>query len=187
MGRGQRRHRPVEHPMAVKRLRGYFYNMKINTITFLSCSTSVRAVRQLAPVLASCGVIILLAGCASGPDSHVVSAPPPAAPERQMITTTTTTTPAAVSVPANVTVATTTPGVSTTIVTEAPPALQTEVVLVQPSPKDVWLAGYWTWRDQRYQWLAGHWEMPPNSRSVWVTPRWEQQRNGYKFTEGYWN
>lgn|GEM_PF-1091668 len=88
--------------------------------------------------------------------------------------------------PANVTIATTTSGGRTIIVTEAPPALQSEVVLAQPSPNYVWIAGYWTWRDNGYQWVSGHWELPPNPGSVWVAPRWEQQGNAYKFTEGYW-
>jgi YXWGXW repeat-containing protein len=88
---------------------------------------------------------------------------------------------------ANVTMATVTPGVSTTIVTEAPPALQPEVVLAQPASNYVWIAGYWSWRNEQYEWMAGHWELPPNSRSAWVTPRWEQQGNAYKFYEGYWD
>jgi hypothetical protein len=110
------------------------------------------------------------------------------------MTTTTTTTPVAGTIPAvvignpaAVTIATATPVVSTTIVTEAPPALQTDVPLAQPSPKYKWLAGYWTWRDARYEWMAGHWELPPSSSSDWVAPRCEQQGNAYKFTEGYWN
>jgi hypothetical protein len=167
--------------------------MKTN-IMFLSRSASVCARRQLAPIFACCGAIVLLAGCATEPESHVVSAPPPPVPNRQVVTTTTTTTPAAVTVPtvidgnpATVTVATTTPVLSTTIVTEAPPPVQSDVALARPGPKDVWLAGYWTWRDARYQWMTAHWELPPSSGSVWVPPRCEQQGNAFKFTEGYWN
>ena len=37
------------------------------------------------------------------------------------------------------------------------------------------------------EWIAGHWQLPPNSSAVWVAPRWEQQGNAYRFTEGYWN
>ena len=167
--------------------------MKTN-IMFLSRLASVRAVRQLTPILACCGAIVLLAGCESEPESHVVSQPPPPAPTQPVVTTTTTTTPVAVAMPAvvvgnpaGVTIATATPVESTTIVTEAPPALQQEVAQAQPSPKYKWLSGYWTWRDARYEWMAGHWELPPNSSAVWIAPSWEQQGNAYKFTEGYWN
>ncbi len=84
-------------------------------------------------------------------------------------------------------VTTSTPVVSTTVVTQAPPALQVEVVLAQPSTRHMWLAGFWTWRNDRYEWMAGHWELPPSLGSVWVAPRWEQHDNAYKFYEGYWN
>lgn len=97
------------------------------------------------------------------------------------------TTPVVVGNPAYVTNAAVTPAVSTIVVTQAPPALQQEIVLAQPTPQHVWLAGYWTWRDSRYEWMAGRWELPPSSGSVWVAPRWEQQGNAYKFYEGYWN
>jgi hypothetical protein len=108
-----------------------------------------------------------------------------------MVTTTTLTTPIAVANPVYVGnpayVTAGMPATNTIVVTQAPPALQQEIVLDQPSPQHVWLAGYWSWRDSRYEWLAGRWELPPSSGSVWVAPRWEQQGNAYKFYEGYWN
>jgi hypothetical protein len=166
--------------------------MKIKNISLLSGSIPVRTVRQITTAAVCCGALGLLAGCASEPESHVVSSPPPPAPMRSVTTTTTTTTPdtmpaVVVANPGNVMFAPTAPAVSATIVTLAPPALQTEVILAQPSPRHVWLAGYWTWRNERYEWMAGHWQLPPNSNAVWVTPRWEQQGNAYRFTEGYWN
>jgi hypothetical protein len=167
--------------------------MKTKLINFLYRSASVRTMRQLTPVFVFCGAIGLLAGCASEPESHIVSAPPPPAPTRSVTTTTTTTTPdtvpgVIVGTPANVTYTTaTTPGAATTIVTTAPPALQSDVVLAQPSPNYVWLAGYWTWHNSNgYQWVAGHWELPPRTGSLWVAPRWEQQGNAYRYYEGYW-
>jgi hypothetical protein len=167
--------------------------MKIKNITFQSRLTCVRTVRQVTTVLAVCGTLGVLAGCATGPESHMVSSPPPAAPTRSVTTTTTVTTPdttpgMAFGNPANVTVTTATPtAAGTTIVTEAPPAPESEGMLPQPSPNYVWVAGYWTWSSQQYQWTSGHWAMPPNPGDVWIAPRWEQQGNAYKFTEGYWN
>jgi hypothetical protein len=79
------------------------------------------------------------------------------------------------------------PVANTMIITQAPPALQQEVVLAQPSPSYVWLPGYWTWRNDRYEWMAGHWELPPGSSTVWTAPRWQQEGNAYRFYEGYWN
>jgi hypothetical protein len=104
-----------------------------------------------------------------------------------MVTTTTMTTPVVIGNPAYGTPPAVMPAVSTIVVTQAPPTLQQEIVLAQPTPQHVWLAGYWSWRDSRYVWMAGRWELPPSSSAVWVGPRWEQQGNAYKFYEGYWN
>lgn len=76
---------------------------------------------------------------------------------------------------------------NTVIVTQAPPALQTEVVLARPSPDHMWVPGYWTWRDGRYEWMAGHWEVPPHSNSTWIAPHYEPENGGYRYYEGYWN
>ncbi len=75
---------------------------------------------------------------------------------------------------------------STTIVTQTPPGLQTEVPLAQPSSSHLWVPGYWTWQNERYEWRSGHWELPPNSSSVWIAPRWEREGASYRFYEGYW-
>ena len=118
-----------------------------------------RAVRQSAALTACCGALALfLSGCASEPESHMVSAPPPPPPNRAVTTTTVVTTPAVVATPTIVTsngssyVTTTAaaPVANTMVITQAPPALQQEVVLAQPSPSYVWLPGYWTWRNDRY-------------------------------------
>ena len=176
--------------------------MKKTILTLLSPMTTARTAWRLVPAVVCCSALGFLAGCATEPESHLVSAPPPPPPSKAVMTTTTTTTSPAtvVASPAVVVtnpgyVTTTNPGyvttanpvVSTTIVTQAPPTLQQEVVLARPSPQHVWLPGYWTWRNDRYEWMAGHWELPPTSSTVWVAPRWEQQGNAYKFYEGYWN
>jgi hypothetical protein len=129
-----------------------------------------------------CGAILLFAGCESEPESHVVSAPPPPPPAMvQPVATTQTTT---TTTPSGQTITTQTQPV---YVTQAPPAVQTEVVLARPGPEYAWVPGYWTWRDSRYEWMAGHWEIPPRSSAVWVPPHWDQESGGYRFYEGYWN
>lgn len=114
--------------------------------------------RKRAPTAVSlaawCGAIGLMAGCASEPVSHVVSAPLPPAPT----TTQTTTTQTTQTTPGGGTVVTTqTQPSNAIIVTQAPPPLQTETILPQPSSSHVWVPGYWTWRNNQYQWMAGHW------------------------------
>ncbi len=146
------------------------------------------SVSLLVPSLALCAFIGLQAGCASEPESHLVSAPPPSAPSTTMMTTTTTTTPAAMVVaPTYVATVPAAPVMTTVVVTQAPPAMQADVVIAQPSTKHVWIAGHYTWRDNQYQWMTAHWELPPYANATWVNPTSEQQGNAYKFTEGYWN
>jgi len=123
------------------------------------------------------GGLALLAGCSSEPESHVVSAPPPQAP----IVINTATQPAVVATPVQTTA-------GTIVVTQAPPTLQQEVVSAQPTSEHKWVPGYWTWRNSRYEWMSGHWEVPPYRNAVWVAPRWERTDNGaFRFYEGYWN
>ncbi len=122
------------------------------------------------------GALALLAGCSSEPESHVVSAPPPPAPQ------------VVVTQPAQAVAVAPAAQPGTIIVTQAPPAVQQEMMPAQPSSEHKWIAGYWTWRDNRYEWVSGHWEVPPSSGAVWVAPRWERLSDGsYRFYEGYWN
>jgi hypothetical protein len=152
----------------------------------------MKALCYPARALAACGAIAFLGGCSSEPDSHLVSAPPPAPPgtTTSVVTTQTTTAPVQTqTVYTQPQTVYTTQGqpTNTIIVTQAPPAVQAEVILARPSPDHVWIAGYWTWRENRYEWMAGHWELPPHSNSVWVAPRWEPENGSYRFYEGYWN
>ena len=182
----------VQHPMVPEGIQPYSEKMKTKNITPFPGSTPFHAAARITMVLVTCSALGLLAGCATEPESHVVSESPPPAPVRSVTTTTTTTSPdtmpaTIVGSPGNLVVATVPASVNTTMVTVAPPALQSEVVLAQPAPNYVWVPGYWTWRNEGYQWIAGSWQLPPNSSSVWIAPRCEQQGNGYRFTEGYWN
>ena len=128
------------------------------------------------------GGLAFAAGCASEPQSHVVSAPPPPAPVATQVVV-------AQQQPTQMVVSGTAQTANgTIIVMQAPPAPQQEVVLAQPTSDHKWVPGYWTWRNSRYEWMAGHWELPPSSGSVWVAPRWEHTSDGgYRFYEGYWN
>ena len=162
--------------------------MKKKQTTDQSLKRTVRTTLFRSTLLVASGVIgLFVLGCASEPDSHLVSAPPPPKPTQAVVTTTVVSSPAMVVAPTYAPAATVVPVVNTVIVTQAPPPIQAEVVLAQPSPQHVWIPGFWTWRNQQYEWMAGHWELPPNSGAVWNAPRWEREGNAYRFFEGYWN
>jgi hypothetical protein len=69
-----------------------------------------------------------------------------------------------------------------------PPPPRREVVAVRPAREAVWIEGYWTYtgRGERYEWVPGHWEVPPPQRRAFVGPRWERRPNGYIYVRGYW-
>ena len=132
--------------------------------------------RKLGQFVVISGAAAFFAGCASEPDSHVVSAPPPSSPVIVQQQPSQIVIAGAAQLPAG-----------TVVVTQAPPALQTEVAQARPSSDHVWVPGYWTWRNNRYEWMAGHWEVPPRTNAVWVSPRWERLADGsYRFYEGFW-
>ena len=72
------------------------------------------------------------------------------------------------------------------IVLKAPPPLRVEVMSGRPSPKHVWVPGYWIWETNSYVWLPGAWMAPPEPAAVWVTPRFETRGGVNVFISGYW-
>jgi WXXGXW repeat (2 copies) len=137
---------------------------------------------------AALGGLALFAGCASEPESHVVSAPPPSVAVAP-VATTTAVAPVA-TVPAQV-VVTQTPGPNGTIVLNQALPVAPQVVVARPdrpSHDHVWVEGHWTFRDTHYEWINGHWEVPPERGDVWVQPHTEQRSDGnYNFVEGHWS
>ena len=163
--------------------RGLLLGMKTN----ISAPGCAKRVAQLL----SLGAIGLVAGCSSYPESHVVSAPPPPPPGQaatvysmpvpaQPTTHVVTTPQGTYAVPSPV-------GASSVIVMQAPPQAQQEVPTPRPSRDHVWVAGAWTWRNSRYEWMPGHWEIPPRAGAVWVPARWQPEGSSYRFYEGYWD
>jgi hypothetical protein len=80
------------------------------------------------------------------------------------------------------------PRAEVVVVKVAPPPVIREVVVERdrPSPRHVWIEGYWVWRGGRHEWIKGRWELPPRPNAVWVAPRWERRGEGYVFIEGVW-
>ncbi|MBL9187823.1 MAG: YXWGXW repeat-containing protein [Opitutaceae bacterium] len=72
------------------------------------------------------------------------------------------------------------------VVVEAPPRPRVEVVYARPSPRHVWVPGYWAWHGRRHVWIAGHYEIPPRGHRGWIEPRWERRGGSYIFIEGRW-
>lgn len=134
------------------------------------------------------GGLAFLAGCTSRPVSHVLSAPPPPSP---------TTTQTVVAQPPQQVIVTPQQQVVTTVspagasasyvVLQAPPAPQApQAIPSRPSAQHVWIDGYWTWQNNRYEWMAGHWDVPPFQGAKWQNPRVESEAGAFRFYEGRW-
>jgi hypothetical protein len=67
----------------------------------------------------------------------------------------------------------------------APPAPQTEVVVVRPSPSHVWIAGHWVWQGH-WVWAPGHWHAGRPGH-VWVSGHWVAIGGGrHRWVRGHW-
>jgi len=75
------------------------------------------------------------------------------------------------------------PGIRVTI---APPALRMEVAPPAPSPRHLWIAGYWGWRGGAHLWIGGHWALPPRPGYIWEPARWEEVNGAWMFYDGHW-
>src|SRR5471030_58611 len=70
-----------------------------------------------------------------------------------------------------------------------PPPPQREVVVVRPAERSaIWVRGYWAYEGggNRYAWVPGHWEAPPERPVAFVEPHWAQHGRSYVYVQGYW-
>src|SRR5690348_3039822 len=57
----------------------------------------------------------------------------------------------------------------------APPPLRMEVIEGRPGVEFVWIAGYWGWHHDDYDWVPGHWIRRPHPESIWVPGFWRER------------
>lgn len=157
--------------------------------TIISARADGQGAPSYARVFAVCGALGLLAGCASEPESVVLTAPPPAPPAAAVYSA-----PVTVQTPSGGVATVQTPvaqvspvGASSIVVMQSPPAAHQEVPTARPTADHVWVAGYWTWKNNQYTWVTGQWTMPPRAGAVWVPPRWQPEGASWRFYEGYWD
>jgi hypothetical protein len=140
------------------------------------------------PLILLCSALGLLAGCVAEPASHVVSAPPPTSPTTTQGAVVSQQPQQVVVTPQSQQVVTSVPSGTSYVVVQAPPAPQApQAIPERPSTSHVWIDGYWTWRNNRYEWMAGHWEVPPFAGAKWHYPRVQSEGSSFRFYEGYWN
>ena len=72
------------------------------------------------------------------------------------------------------------------IVAHAPPPPRTEVVVVRPGARHVWIPGCWGWRGGAWAWDVGRWELPPRPGAVWVPHRYVLRGGAHVYVHGGW-
>jgi hypothetical protein len=68
----------------------------------------------------------------------------------------------------------------------APPPRTEVVVGVAPSPRHIWVDGYWTRHSDSWFWLGGRWAARPHVGATWVDGRWDRHPRGHVRVGGYW-
>jgi len=68
----------------------------------------------------------------------------------------------------------------------APPAARVEVVPVRPSPRHIWIRGYWGWDGYHHVWVPGHYVLARRGY-FYRAPRWEGAARGHwRWHRGGW-
>ncbi len=67
------------------------------------------------------------------------------------------------------------------------PAPRREVVTVRPAREAIWIEGHYAYAGgNRYDWVPGHWEIPPPQYRTYVRPSWQRRDQGYVYMRGHW-
>jgi hypothetical protein len=73
-----------------------------------------------------------------------------------------------------------------TVAPKAPPASKFETIPPYPSPNSVWSPGYWSWQDNRWEWVSGSWISRPHAGALWTNGHWTKSGNNWKWIPGSW-
>ncbi len=68
----------------------------------------------------------------------------------------------------------------------APPAARVEVIPAAPSPRHVWIPGYWGWNGTQHIWIPGYHDIPPGPGYHWIQARWVNEGGVFVFKRGHW-
>ncbi len=70
-------------------------------------------------------------------------------------------------------------------ISAGPPTNNSDVKLPAPSPKHVWLPGFWEYQAGHHVWIKGRWE-PARDGMVYLASQWSYQGHLWTFYPGKW-
>jgi hypothetical protein len=73
------------------------------------------------------------------------------------------------------------------VVATGPPPMVNEVIVVAPSPRHVWMPGYYSYDRGNYVFINGSYRIPPRGRTSYTQGTWQNTNRGYKRSKGHWN
>ncbi len=68
----------------------------------------------------------------------------------------------------------------------APPQLRVEVPPPAPSPRHVWMPGYWSFASGNYVWVPGSYVVAPQPEARWMPAQWVLRDGAWYFEPGRW-
>ena len=68
-----------------------------------------------------------------------------------------------------------------------PPPMVNEVIVTAPSPRHVWVPGYYSYNSGSYVFVNGYYSVPPRGRTAYTQGSWQNTPKGYKRSRGYWH
>lgn len=71
----------------------------------------------------------------------------------------------------------------------APASVPREMMPPRPAREAVWIGGQWAYTGypgNPYEWVSGHWEIPPPGGRTWVPGGWQPRGNDVVFVRGHW-
>jgi hypothetical protein len=57
---------------------------------------------------------------------------------------------------------------------------------VAPSPRHVWVDDEWRPAHGSYEFVGGHWAVPPHAGMRWYAGSWKETPRGHMWTAGHW-
>jgi hypothetical protein len=73
------------------------------------------------------------------------------------------------------------------VATGPPPPMMNEVIVVAPSPRHVWMPGYYSYNRGNYVFINGSYGIPPRGRTTYIQGGWRNTPRGYRRDKGHWN